>query len=423
MEFLQNNPELAIWLGIAFCISQSAMFSGLNLAFFSLSRLQLEVEVNHGHKAAAKILKLREDSNFLLTTILWGNVGINVLLTLLSDSVLMGMTAFAFSTGFITIFGEILPQAYFSRNAMKMASILAPVLRFYQIVLFPVAKPSALILDGWLGKEGVEYMRDKDLRKVIKQHVEAEEAEMDHVEGIGALNFLAIDDIKVSQEGEILDPSSIIQLPTKVDFPLIPEVLRENTDEFLKKINASGHKWVVLADEHNNPHLILDADGALRDALFDNGKSFDLYHYCHRPLIVHDDSLTLGDVIWHLKAQESLDANHDGTIDVDVVLVWGNKPRIITGADILGRLLKGISSAMPETLLSNKLQMGIKLNRQSEEDLAQEQKATIVKTKRTTKKPARAKSVSVKANTNKAKTHEITADANNVTKQPTDEQS
>lgn len=353
MEFVQMNQEFVIWLGILFCISQSAMFSGLNLAFFSLSRLQLEVEVTHGHKAAGKILNLREDSNFLLATILWGNVGINVLLTLLSDSVLVGMSAFMFSTCFITIFGEILPQAYFSRNAMKMASKLSPLLRFYQILLYPVAKPSALILDGWLGKEGVEYMRDNDLRRVIKQHVDAEEAEVDHVEGIGALNFLAIDDIKVSQEGELLEPASIIQFPTKVDLPILPDFVRSSSDELLKKINASGHNWVVLADQNNQPHLLLDADGALRAALFDTDKPFDIYDYCHRPLIVKDENLTLGDVIWHLKAQESLDAHHDGTIDIDAVLVWGEHPRIITGADILGRLLKGISSAMPEALMTN----------------------------------------------------------------------
>ncbi|MFT7469325.1 MAG: metal transporter CNNM, partial [Candidatus Pseudothioglobus sp.] len=35
--------ETLVWIGIIFCISQSAMFSGLNLAFFSLSRLQLEM--------------------------------------------------------------------------------------------------------------------------------------------------------------------------------------------------------------------------------------------------------------------------------------------------------------------------------------------------------------------------------------------
>ena len=68
------------WVGILFCVSQSAMFSGLNLAFFSVSKMRLKIEISHGNAAAVKVLKIREDSNFLLTTILWGNVGINVLL-------------------------------------------------------------------------------------------------------------------------------------------------------------------------------------------------------------------------------------------------------------------------------------------------------------------------------------------------------
>lgn len=41
------------------------MFSGLNLALFSLSRLQLEVEVAGGNYAARKVLRLRENPNFV----------------------------------------------------------------------------------------------------------------------------------------------------------------------------------------------------------------------------------------------------------------------------------------------------------------------------------------------------------------------
>ena len=138
-----------------------------------------------GDQFAENVLALRQDANYLLTTILWGNVSINVLLTLLSDSVMAGVLAFCFSTILITLVGEIIPQAYFSRHALKMASLLAPVLRFYQIVLYPVAKPTAKILDKWLGPEGIHYFRERDLREVIKMHMAAEEAEVDHVEGSG----------------------------------------------------------------------------------------------------------------------------------------------------------------------------------------------------------------------------------------------
>ncbi|XOV77919.1 MAG: DUF21 domain-containing protein [Aestuariibacter sp.] len=339
--FTTLNANTIIWCGIVFCISQSAMFSGLNLAFFSLNRLQLEVEVSQGNKKAEKILFLRQDSNFLLTTILWGNVGINVLLTLLSDSVLAGISAFAFSTVFITLFGEIMPQAYFSRNAMNMASFLSPVLKFYQFLLYPVARPSALVLDGWLGKEGISYMRESDIKHVIEKHVEAENAEVDRLEGIGAVNFLTIDDVSVMAEGERVDQRSIIKLPVKVDFPLIPDITRDMSDPFLHKVHDSGRKWVVLADKEGEPHLVMDADGLLRAAIFDQDEPFDPYSYCFRPLIVKDPETSLGEVIMHLKNNESLDLDHDGDIEVDVVLVWTDSMRIITGADILGRLLRG----------------------------------------------------------------------------------
>ena len=44
------------------------MFSGLNLAFFSITKLKLEIESKNNNLDAIKIAKLREDSNFLLTT-------------------------------------------------------------------------------------------------------------------------------------------------------------------------------------------------------------------------------------------------------------------------------------------------------------------------------------------------------------------
>lgn len=334
-----------IWVGIAFCVSQSAIFSGLNLAFFSLSRMQLEIESENGLAAAERILSLREDSNFLLTTILWGNVGINVLLTLLSNSVMAGVSAFLFSTIIITFFGEIFPQAYFSRNAMQMGSLLSPVLRFYQFLLYPVAKPSAWVLDKWLGKEGIDYLRERDLKAVIKAHIEAEEAEVDPLEGIGAMNFLSIDDLTVSDEGELITPNSVIPLPVKVDFPLIPDYQRTTDDAFLNLVDESGHSWVILTDDKDNPLLVLDADGFLRDAIFNTDKPCDAYDYCHRPIVTRDPQAPLGDLIFQLKINEHDSKFHDGVITDDVILLWGPEKRIITGADILGRLLKGVASS------------------------------------------------------------------------------
>jgi metal transporter CNNM len=332
--------DIFIWLGIAFCLSQSAVFSGLNIAYFSLSRLQLEVEAKRGNTSAQKILLLREDSNFLLATILWGNVSINVILTLLSDSVLFGVYSFLFSTIAITFLGEIIPQAYFSRNALRIGARLTIIIRFYQILLFPVTKLTALILDGWLGKEGITYFRERELKALLMAHVEADEAEVQHVEGIGALNFLMVDEISVAQEGESLDPQSIIGCECRLDLPLIPNKGEEGYDDFIRRVHRSGHKWVVLTNHEEVPHLILDADGFLRAALLDTD-AVDAYAYCHRPLIIDDPDTTLGHAMMLLKRAHFVES--DEVLDQDVVLIWcAAERRVITGADILGRLLKGI---------------------------------------------------------------------------------
>lgn len=328
------------WVLIAVCISQSAMFSGLNLAFFSISKLRLEVEAAGSNRSAVRVLAMRRDSNLLLVTILWGNVAVNVLLALLSGSVLSGVAAFLFSTVLITLVGEIMPQAYFSRHALNTASFLSPVLRFYQVLLFPIAKPTALLLDRWFGPEAVQYYRENDLRELIKMQVVSPETDVDRVEGRGALNFLKIDDLPVEQEGEIIDPESILKLEFRDGRPLFPAIRNSASDEFLKQVNSSRKKWVILVDSADEPQLALKSDEFIRGALLDEGV-FNPYLHCHRPIILRDGKTSLGEAIPLL--QVHAEKKGDDVIDNDVIILWGGEKRIITGADILGRLLRGIS--------------------------------------------------------------------------------
>tara|TARA_R110001599_G_scaffold353465_1_gene593121 strand:+ start:34007 stop:35056 length:1050 start_codon:yes stop_codon:yes gene_type:complete len=331
------------WAGIAFCLSQSAIFSGLNIAFFSISRLRLEIQVANGNKAAGRILLLRQDSNFLLTTILWGNVSINVLLALLSNSVMTGLFAFMFSTFVITLGGEIAPQAYFSRNALRMASALAPLIRLYQLLLYPLARPSGLLLDLWLGREGLQYFRERELRHLIHKHIDSGDTEVDAIEGIGALNFLAIDDVPVAGEGEELAAASIFDLALRDGKPVFfPDNMpvEQAQREFAHRAAACPHRWLVLVEGGGKPSLVLDVNAYLRAVFTAAGALVEPLQFCHRPVVVSDPDLRLGAVIAGLKA--GTDAQSDRPLTRDVILLWGPQRRIITGADILGRLFKGI---------------------------------------------------------------------------------
>lgn len=333
--------ELFTWLAIVFCISQSALFSGLNLAYFSIPKLRLEIEAKNNNKQAIRILKIRKDSNFLLTTILWGNVGINVLLTLMTDSVLTGVSSFIFSTFAITILGEIFPQAYFSRNALAIGYHLTPILRFYQILLFPLAKSSSFVLDKLLGHESIQYYKEKGLRELIAKHVESDEAsDIDRIEGTGAINFLNIDDAKLGLEGESIVANSILAIDNLDDNILRPGTQIPNEDPFVRDVQSSGEKWVILTI-NDNPEYCLDADGFLRSVFFSEEVVSPL-EFCHKPIISNNPEEPVGKLLSRFSYEPEYEG--DNVIDNDVILLWTqDMKRIITGADILGQLMKGIA--------------------------------------------------------------------------------
>ena len=68
--------------------------------------------------------------------------------------------------------------------------------------------------------------------------------------------------------------------------------------------------------------------------------------YWHRPIIVTDMLTPLGDVIGRMQVKP--EHPDDDVIDNDLILVWGDEKRIITGADLLGRLLRGIVTLDPK---------------------------------------------------------------------------
>jgi hypothetical protein len=266
--------------------------------------------------------------------VLWGNVGVNTLLALLSGSVLGGLAAFLFSTIFITLFAEITPQAYFSRNALRVASALYPAVKFYQFLLYPVAKPTAKVLDWWLGPEGVHYIREEMLRKYIDKSAGAEGSDISRLEGRGAINFLALDSRRVGDEGSTVDPTSVLTLPAADGHLQIPPVDDSPENDFIQRVGASGKKWVVLADPGGKPHFLLNADRLLRSSL--SGAHFDPHDYCIKPIITDNPKDTL----------EQLLARGDYTdtkpSERGLILYWGSEKRIVAHADVLHRLFEGV---------------------------------------------------------------------------------
>ncbi len=90
---------------------------------------------------------------------------------------------------------------------------------------------------------------------------------------------------------------------------------------------------------------MLDADHFVRDALFgEMSKSPEIYW--HRPIVVTDPNTRLDGVLGRMRVKPERPG--DDVIDDDLILVWGKTKRVITGGDLLGRLLRGIAKVEKE---------------------------------------------------------------------------
>lgn len=88
----------------------------------------------------------------------------------------------------------------------------------------------------------------------------------------------------------------MITLPFKNNIPMFPNIRRIPSDDFLDQVNRSAKKWIVILNAGGEPEMVLDADGFLRGALFEN-RPFHPISFCHIPIIVRDPNARLGEII------------------------------------------------------------------------------------------------------------------------------
>ncbi len=132
-------------------IIMSALVSGSEVAFFSLTPKNLEALKNSPQKSHIRVLRLLEKSDYLLATILISNNFINITIVVLSTYITATMIEFhnnealkfAFEailvTFIILLFGEIIPKIYANKYKMQFASFMANPLVFAGKIFYPLS--------------------------------------------------------------------------------------------------------------------------------------------------------------------------------------------------------------------------------------------------------------------------------------------
>ena len=130
---------------IVFCIVMSAYFSATETAFSSLNRIRVKNMAEKGNKKAQLVMKMSENYDSMLSTILIGNNIVNILsaslatvlfVKWLGDSAGPSVST-AVTTVVVLIFGEVSPKSIAKEMPEKFAMFSAPLLKMLMVILTP----------------------------------------------------------------------------------------------------------------------------------------------------------------------------------------------------------------------------------------------------------------------------------------------
>ena len=134
---------------MAVCLLMSAYFSATETAFSTLSKTKLKTLVEKGNKRAALALKISENYDRLISTILIGNNLVNILLSAIATvfviDLLVNTTyehlattiSTAVATVVVLIFGEITPKSVAKNRPEGFSMFAAPLMQFFIWILIP----------------------------------------------------------------------------------------------------------------------------------------------------------------------------------------------------------------------------------------------------------------------------------------------
>ena len=244
----------------------SGLISGAEVAFFSLTKDQLESEEEKKSRQTEVIQKMLDKPKRLLATILITNNFINIAIVLLfanlgeelfsqiENPLLVLLIEIGLITFLILFFGEILPKIYANRNALSFSKTMAfPIFTIDRYFLFFMTIPMSNItrfMESRLARKNNEFSIDK-LSQALELTDEEETTKEEHKILQGIVNFGNTDTrqvmcprIDVFALTEDMDLETIVPLILEKGFSRVP-VYKENMD------NVTG----ILYTKDLLPHL------------------------------------------------------------------------------------------------------------------------------------------------------------------------
>ncbi|MBM6664155.1 HlyC/CorC family transporter [Flavonifractor plautii] len=242
---MPDSSSLTMIVILIVLVILSAYFSATETAFTSLNRIRLKSKADAGNRRAALALRLVDQYDNLLSTILVGNNIVNLsassLATVFFTEGLRLQNGAVISTAVITIvvliFGEVSPKSLAKEYPESFAMFSAPIMRILMVILTPVNFLFSLLkklLSMVFHKEGDSGITEEELVTMVDQ---AEiEGGLDQHESKLIRSAIEFNDMEVD---EILTP--------RVDIVAVEDT--DSMDDIAQAFAESGYSRLPVYHE------------------------------------------------------------------------------------------------------------------------------------------------------------------------------
>lgn len=350
MEITSLTLDTAFWVtagSIAVLLMLSAFFSGSETALTAASRGKLRSQADKGSKGAERALRITEDNERLIGSVLLGNNLVNILATSLATALftrLLGESGVALATLVMTllvlIFAEVLPKTYAITAPETAASRVAGIIGVVVTLFAPIVSFVRVLVRVVLRLFGVRTDPDSQILAVREEIAGA--LQLGHSEGIvekedrdrilGALDLSerTVEEIMLHRSGiEMIDaddaPSDILNQCLKSNYTRLP-VYKDDPENIIGVIHAKDLLRAMHAGSEDASEL--------------DGKAFNLSAVAKKPYFI-PETTTLDDQMRQFLKRRSHFAL--------VVDEYGALEGLITLEDILEEIVGEITDEFDPT--------------------------------------------------------------------------
>lgn len=247
-EIKPNNGQFAIYVILsAVLILLGGIFAGLTIGIMNQDEIYLQVLTTSGtasqSKQAQRILNMfkRRGKHLVLVTLLLCNVITNETLPIVLDRIAGGgVTAVVASSIFVIIFGEIIPQSLCVKFGLSIGAFFSPYVEGLGLLLYPISKPIALLLDFVLGEPHGNTYEKSGLKTLVSLHSD-----------INTRNGLTNDEILIISSVLDLKQKSVADVMTPMDQVYCLSDKSILNEDLLTELKNLGHSRIPVYDSEN----------------------------------------------------------------------------------------------------------------------------------------------------------------------------